>query len=141
MERQSSRNNSVTQKRKAESNESDNDSLFPEVVDNATGNDLPDNNTAAEDLKEENQDAAKDLAQGPKKKPASDGDDGSSSSSGLGCDGEGVGGSSGSRGRRSRAPDQGLIHSSAKPIPRLLTRLGIKKHCAIYMINVEQFQN
>ena len=127
----------MPKKGKAERNESDDYSFPPEVVDNATGNDLPDNNTAAEDLKEENQDAAKDLAQGPKKKPASDGDDGSSSSSGLGCDGEGVGGSSGSRGRRSRAPDQGLIHSSAKPILRVFTHLGIEKYCAIRMINVE----
>ena len=65
MERQSSRNNSVTQKRKAESNESDNDSLFPEVVDNATGNDPPDENAAAKDSKEEERYAARNLSQGP----------------------------------------------------------------------------
>ena len=44
-------------------------------------------------------------------------------------------------GSRSRAPDQGLIHSSAKPILRILTCLVIENHCAIRMINVEQFQN
>ena len=141
MARQSSRNKSGPQKRKAESNESDNDSLFPEVVDNSTGNDPPDNNTAVEELKGEEQDAAENIAQGPKKKPAPDGDDVSSSSSGLGGDGEGVGGNAVSGGRRSRAYDQGLIHSSDKPILRILTRLGIRKHCAIRMINVEKFQN
>ena len=59
MARQSFRKKYVPQKHKAESNESDNDTLFPEVVDNSTGNDLPDEKTAAEYLKEEEQDAAK----------------------------------------------------------------------------------
>ena len=84
MARQSFRKKSVPQKHKAESNEPDNDSLFPEVVDNATGNDLPDKNAAAEYLKEEEQDAAKNIVQGPNNKPIPDGGDGSSSSSGLG---------------------------------------------------------
>ena len=48
MESQSSRNKSVPQKRKAERNESDNDPLLPEVVDNATRNELPDDNAAKE---------------------------------------------------------------------------------------------
>ena len=73
MARQSSRNKYVPQKRKAESNESDNDSLFPEVVDNATGIELPDNNAAGEESKEEEQDAAENLSQGPNKNPAHDG--------------------------------------------------------------------
>ena len=98
MARQSSRNKSGPQKRKAESNESDNDSLFPEVVDNATGNDLPDENAAAEYLKEEEQDAAKNPIQGPKNKPIPDGGDGSSSSSGSEADGGGVGRSAGAGG-------------------------------------------
>ena len=131
MERQSSRNNSVTQKRKAESNESDNDSLLSEVIDNATGNDLPYDNVATEESKEEEQDAAENIAQGPKKKPAPDGDDVSSSSSGLGGDDEGVGVNDGAWGIRLRAPNQGIIHYYAKPILRILTCLGIEKYCSI----------
>ena len=91
MARQSFRKKSVPQKYKAESNESDNDSLFPEVVDNDTGNDLPDKKAAAEYLKEEEQDAAKNTVQGPKNRPVPDGDCGSSSSSGSETDGGGVG--------------------------------------------------
>ena len=79
MARQSSRKKSVPQKRKAEINESDNDSLFPEVVDNSTGNDLHDKNPATEELKEEEQDAAENIVQGHNKKPSPDGDGGSSS--------------------------------------------------------------
>ena len=79
MARQSSRNKSLPQKCKDDINESDNDSLLFEVVDNATGNDLPNDNVTAEELKEEEQDAAKNIAQGHKKKPAPDGNDGSSS--------------------------------------------------------------
>ena len=79
MARQSFRKKSVPQKRKAESNESDNDSLFSEVVNNTTGNDLLDKKAAAEYLKEEEQDAAENIVQGPKNKPVPDGDDGSSS--------------------------------------------------------------
>ena len=90
------------------------------MVNNATGNDLPDENAATEYSKEEEQDAAENLAQGPKKRPAPDGDNGSSSSSGLGGDVEVVGRNAGAGGRRSRAPDQDLIHSSAKTILRLL---------------------
>ena len=131
----------MPQKRKAESNESENDSHFPEVVDNATRNDLPYEYAAIEDSEEEEQDAAGNLAQGPKKKPAPDGDNGFSSSSGWGGDSEGVGGNDGAGKRRSCAPDQGLSHSSAKPILRLLTCLGIERHCAICMINIEKFQN
>ena len=127
METQSSRNKSVPQKLKADINESYNDSLLSEVLDNATGNDLSDDNSSAEELKEEGQYAVKNLAQGPKKNTAPDGDDVSSSSSGSGSDGEGVGVNAGSGGRRTRTPDQGLIHSSAEPILRLLTRLGIEK--------------
>ena len=67
MARQSSRNKSLPQKCKDEINESDNDSLLFEVVDNATGNDLPDDNVTAEESKEEEQDAAKNLVQVPKK--------------------------------------------------------------------------
>ena len=67
MARQSSRNKSLPQKCKDEINESDNDSLLFEVVDNATRNDLPDNNVTAEESKEEEQDAAKNLVQVPKK--------------------------------------------------------------------------
>ena len=110
------------------------------MVGNSTGNDLPDNNTTVEELKGEEQDAAENIAQGPKKKPAPDGNDGSSSSSGLGGDGEGVGGNAVAGEVHSRAPDQGLIHSSDKSIIGLLTRLGIRKHYDIRMINVEQFQ-
>ena len=79
MARQSSRKKSVPQKRKADINESDNDSLFPEVVDNSTGNDLPDENSAAEESKEDLQDAAENIVQGHNKKPSPDGDGGSSS--------------------------------------------------------------
>ena len=141
MARQSSRNKSVPQNRKAEISKSDNDYIFPEAVDNANVNDLPNDNVAAEESKEEERYEAENIAQGPKKKPASDSDDGSRNSSGLGDDGKGVGGNSVSGGRRSRAPDQGLIHSSANTIIRLLTRLGTENNCAIRMINVEQFQN
>ena len=95
------------------------------MVDNANGIDLPDDNAGSEESKEEEQDVAENLAQGPKKKPAPDGDDGSSSSYGSGGDGAGVGGNSGAEGRLSHTPDQGLIHSSANPILRLLTRLVI----------------
>ena len=141
MERQASRNKYVPQKRKAESNESDIDYLFPEVIDNDTGNDPPNDNAAAEESKEGEHDTAENITQVPKKNPAPDGDDASSSSFGLVGDGEGVGGNAGSGGRRSHTPDQGIIHSSAEPILRLLTRLGIEKHYAIRMINVEQFHN
>ena len=91
MARQSFRKKSVPQKHKAESNESDNDTLLPEVVYNDTGNDLPDENAAAEYLKEEEQDAAKNPVQGPKNRPVPDGDYVSSSSSGSEADGGGVG--------------------------------------------------
>ena len=69
----------MPQKCKDEINDSDNDPLLFEVVDNATRNDLPDNNVTAEESKEEEQDAAENIAQGHKKKPAPDGNDGSSS--------------------------------------------------------------
>ena len=98
MARQSFRKKSVHQKRKADSNESDNYFLLPEVVDNSTGNDLPDENAAAEYLKEEEQDAAENPIQGPKNKPVPDGGDGSSSSSGSEADGGGVGRSAGAGG-------------------------------------------
>ena len=88
----------MPKKGKAERNESDDYSFPPEVVDNATGNDLLDNNAAAEESKEEEQDAAENLAQGPKKKTALNRDDGSSSSSGSEGDGEGVGGNAGAGG-------------------------------------------
>ena len=110
-------------------------------MDNATRIDLPDDNIAAEESKEEEQYAAKNINYGPKKKPAPDFDDGFSSTSGLGGDGEGVCGNAGDWVRRLHATDQGVIHSSANPILRLLKRLGIENHCAIQMINVEQFQN
>ena len=67
MARQSSRNKSVPQKRKAEIYESDDDYLFTEVVDNVTRIDLPNNNASVEKSKEEEQDAAKNIAQVPKK--------------------------------------------------------------------------
>ena len=66
MARQLYRNKSVPHKCKAESNKSDNDYIFPEVVDNATGNDPPDENAAAKDSKEEERYAARNLSQGPK---------------------------------------------------------------------------
>ena len=52
-----------------------------------------------------------------------------------------MGGNAGDGGRRSCAPDQGLIRYYANPILRILTSLGIENHCAIQMINVEQFHN
>ena len=90
MARFPSRKKPVPQKRKADSSESDDHSLLPEEVDNATGIDLPNNNSAVGESKEEEQDAAKNIVQGPKKNPAPDGNDRYSSSSGSGGDGEGV---------------------------------------------------
>ena len=65
MARVSYRNKTVIQKRKAESSESDDDSLFPEEVDNATGIDLPNDNAVAEESKEEEQDADENIVQCP----------------------------------------------------------------------------
>ena len=98
MPRFPSRKKPVPQKRKADSSESDDHSLLPEEVDNATGIDLPNNNSAVGESKEEEQDAAKNIVQGPKNKPIPDGGDGSSSSSGSGGDGGGVGRSAGAGG-------------------------------------------
>ena len=68
------------------------------MVDHATGNDLPNDNTATEESKKEEQDAAENLVQGPKNNPAPDGDYGSSSSSGSGVNSGRVCGSAGARG-------------------------------------------
>ena len=122
MARVSSINKHVTQKRKADSSESEDDYIFPKDVNNATGIDLPDNNAATEESKEEEHDAAENIVQCPNKKPAPDGNDGSISSSVSGGDGEGVGGSAGAWGRRLHTPEQGLLHSSDNSILRLLTR-------------------
>ena len=63
MARVSSINKHVTQKRKADSSESDDDYIFPKDVNNATGIDLPDNNAATEESKEEEHDAAENIVQ------------------------------------------------------------------------------